>query len=68
MRENGGLLRYDDLALIPNPIERPPLVKKFRGLTIYTMPPPGSGRTLLFALSMLDLLPQEKIIQDDNTR
>ena len=68
MRENGGLLRYDDLALIPNPIERKPLVSKFRGLDVYTMPPPGSGRTLLFALTMLDLMPKDEIIQDDATR
>jgi gamma-glutamyltranspeptidase/glutathione hydrolase len=68
MRENGGLLRYDDLALIPNPIERTPLVSKFRGLDVYTMPPPGSGRTLLFALNMLNLIPQDKNIQDDITR
>ncbi|MFA9409503.1 MAG: gamma-glutamyltransferase, partial [Candidatus Dadabacteria bacterium] len=68
MRENGGLLRYDDLALIPNPIERKPLVGKFRGLDVYTMPPPGSGRTLLFALTMLDLMPKDEIIQDDATR
>ncbi len=31
MRENGGLLRYDDLALIPLPIERRPVVGSFRG-------------------------------------
>ena len=57
MRENGGLLRYDDLALIPWPIERKPLKKKFNGLYVFSMPPPGSGRSLLFALLMLDLIP-----------
>lgn len=67
MRENGGLLRYDDLALIPFPIERRPLKGDFRGLSVYTMPPPGSGRTLVFALMMLDLIPPENRIKDEAT-
>jgi gamma-glutamyltranspeptidase/glutathione hydrolase len=68
MRLNGGLLRYDDLALIPYPIEREPLMKPFRGLDVYTMPPPGSGRSLLFALTMLDMIPPEQRIEDHATR
>ena len=68
MRENGGLLHYDDLALIPYPIEREPLNKQFRGLDVYTMPPPGSGRTLLFVLLMLDLIPHDFEIQDEATK
>ena len=68
MREHGGLLRYDDLALIPNPIEREPLSRPYRGLDVVTMPPPGSGRSLLFALLMLDLIPPEQEIQDEATR
>lgn len=68
MRENGGLLRYDDLALVPLPIEREPLVRQFRGLDIITMPPPGAGKTLLFALMMLDLLPREHPYEDSATR
>lgn len=66
MRENGGLLRYDDLSLIPWPIERRPLKRKFRGLTIYTMPPPGAGRTLLFTLLMIDTVPQGIFFKDIN--
>ncbi len=68
MRENGGLLRYDDLALVPFPIEREPLVRSFRDVEIYTMPPPGSGRTLLFTLMMLDWVPKEILYKDDVTR
>ncbi|MFW6277337.1 MAG: gamma-glutamyltransferase family protein [Prolixibacteraceae bacterium] len=59
MRENGGLLRADDLALIPWPIEREPLSAKFRGLRVDTMPPPGAGKPLLFVLSMLDMVPDD---------
>ena len=68
MRRNGGLLRYDDLALIPYPIEREPLVKPFRELDVYTMPPPGSGRTLLFTLMMTDMIPPDQRIEDEATR
>jgi len=59
MRENGGLLRYDDLVLLPWPLERIPLSGSFRGLKIDTMPPPGAGKPLLFALSMLDYVPHK---------
>ncbi|HDT14838.1 MAG TPA: gamma-glutamyltransferase, partial [Firmicutes bacterium] len=47
MRANKGFLRSDDLELPPMPIERKPVKRDFRGMTVVTMPPPGSGRTLL---------------------
>lgn len=62
MRENGGLLRYDDLALIPWPIIRKPLKRKFRGISVNTMPLPGAGRSLLFCLLMLDHLPPDTFV------
>ncbi len=68
MRQNGGLLRYDDLALIPYPIVRQSLVRPYRGLDVHTMPPPGSGRSLLFMLTMIDMIPREKQIDDQATR
>ena len=61
MRENGGLLRYDDLALIPLPIERRPVVGSFRGLKVYSMPPPGAGRPLIYALHMFDSVPPQEL-------
>ncbi len=64
MRENGGLLRYDDLALIPWPIERKPLKKRFRRLTLYSMPPPAAGRTLLFTMMMLNYLSPRNLNRD----
>ncbi|KAA3659697.1 MAG: gamma-glutamyltransferase [Calditrichaeota bacterium] len=66
MRENGGILRYDDLALIPFPIKREPLTTSFRGLDVLTMPPPGAGRTLIFALKMIEFIDQDYKIKDDN--
>lgn len=59
MRENGGLIRYDDLALVPWPIIRKPLKRKFRDVTVHTMPLPAAGRSLLFSLLMLDQLPPD---------
>jgi gamma-glutamyltranspeptidase/glutathione hydrolase len=53
MRANDGLLRAEDLALIPWPIERKPLARRYRGYLVKTMPPPGAGRTLLLVLLML---------------
>ena len=67
MRENGGLLRYDDMALVPNPIEREPVTGKFRGLDVFSMPPPGAGVTFLYALRMLDFIPKDFKIKDENT-
>ncbi len=64
MRENGGLLRADDLALIPWPIERKPLRGTFRDLKVYSMPPPGSGRSLLFCLALLNRLSPGDLNQD----
>lgn len=65
MRENGGLLRYDDLALIPWPIIRRPLKSRFRESTVFTMPLPAAGRTLLFTLLMLDHLPLDTLHEKD---
>ncbi|KUK10924.1 MAG: putative gamma-glutamyltranspeptidase [Clostridia bacterium 41_269] len=59
MRKNGGLIRYDDLALIPWPIERKVIKRRYRELTVATMPPPGAGRTLLLLLRMLEFIPSE---------
>ncbi len=66
MRENGGILRYDDLALIPYPIERKPLHTLFRGLDVYTMPPPGAGMTLIYALNMVNHMEKDHKIKDEN--
>ena len=57
MRRNGGLIREEDLAHIPEPIERRPISRKYRGVSITTMPPPAAGSTLLLTLMMLNHLP-----------
>jgi len=53
MLRNGGLIRNDDLAHIPYPIERVPLRSRFGNMMISTMPPPGAGRTLIEILNIL---------------
>ncbi len=56
MREHDGFLRADDLALIPWPIVRRALRRRYRGVTLATMPPPGAGRVLLLVMMMLNHL------------
>ncbi|MFC1726522.1 gamma-glutamyltransferase family protein [candidate division KSB1 bacterium] len=54
MKKNDGFLRADDLALIPWPIERKPIKRRYRDVLVYTIPPPAAGRTLLLTLMMLN--------------
>lgn len=56
MVAHDGLLRADDLALIPWPVERPALRRRYRGYLIASMPPPGAGQTLLLVMMMLQRL------------
>lgn len=56
MGVNRGFLTSDDLALIPWPIERPPLIRRYRDIGICTVPPPAAGRALLLVLLMLNNL------------
>jgi gamma-glutamyltranspeptidase/glutathione hydrolase len=56
MVRNDGLLRNDDLAQIPEPIERRPLSTRYEGLRVHTFPPPGAGRTLVQMLNVFQQL------------
>jgi gamma-glutamyltranspeptidase/glutathione hydrolase len=57
MEASGGLLQMDDLARIPYPLERDPLACRFGNLAVFTMPPPGAGRTLVEMLNILKRFP-----------
>ncbi|MCE2498037.1 MAG: gamma-glutamyltransferase [Nitrosopumilaceae archaeon] len=59
MRANGGLIREEDLAFVPEPIERVPIMRKYRGVSVVAMPPPAAGSTLLLTLMMLNHLPSK---------
>ncbi len=59
MKKNKGLIRYEDLVYIPEPIEREPIHRHYRDVTVFTIPPPAAGRTLLLVLMMLNHLPSK---------
>lgn len=54
MERHDGLIQLDDLAQVPKPIERRPVGGNFRSMRVFTMPPPGAGRTLLYILQLLE--------------
>ncbi|WP_300673762.1 gamma-glutamyltransferase [Desulfoluna sp.] len=58
METNNGLLRDDDLAQIPWPVERQPLTTTFGATEVFTLGPPGAGRTLIEALNLLEHFPE----------
>jgi gamma-glutamyltranspeptidase/glutathione hydrolase len=53
MQKHNGLIHKDDLSQIPYPIERDVLSGRYGKYKVYTMPPPGAGRTLVEMLSIL---------------
>ncbi|MEZ4513010.1 MAG: gamma-glutamyltransferase [Chloroflexota bacterium] len=57
MRANDGFLRADDLALIPWPVEREVMWRRYKETAVCALPPPTTGRTLLLTLTLLDQLP-----------
>lgn len=60
MEAHDGLIQADDLAQIPWPIERKPVSGRFENMRVFTMPPPGAGRTLLEILQLLGQFPAKK--------
>lgn len=60
MERNGGYIRDDDLAQIPWPVERRPLSTHYGGLRVFTLGPPGAGRTLIEALNILGEFPDKQ--------
>jgi gamma-glutamyltranspeptidase/glutathione hydrolase len=57
MLRHDGLIRRDDLAQVPRPIERRPVSGRFGPYRVLTFPPPGAGRTLIEMLNVFDALP-----------
>jgi gamma-glutamyltranspeptidase/glutathione hydrolase len=64
MLVNDGLIRDDDLAQIPWPIERKPLSCRFQGNRVHTFGEPGAGRTLVEMLNVAGKFDPEKINPD----
>jgi len=61
MKKNKGLLREDDLVMIPKIIEREPIIGKYRNIVVKTFPPPAVGRILMLILLLLNQLPPKMI-------
>jgi len=64
MVDNQGLIREDDLAQVPWPIERRPLSCRFMGRRVLTLGPPGAGRVLVEMLNVLDAFSPERLNPD----
>lgn len=64
MQENGGFIHEDDLAQIPYPIEREVVNSRYGKFDVYTMPPPGAGRTVLAMLNVLRRFPPKQVNPD----
>jgi gamma-glutamyltranspeptidase / glutathione hydrolase len=56
VKKHGGLLGADDLAVY-KPLWRDPLEGHFRGRTVWAVPPPAGGATLIEVLQILDARP-----------
>lgn len=59
MKKNHGLIQEEDLAYIPESLIQKPISRKYRHVTVVTLPPPAAGRTLLLTLMMLNHLPSK---------
>jgi len=57
MKLNMGFLRKDDLAFVPLPVERKVISRRYRGISVRTVPPPAAGATMLLVLMVLNNLP-----------
>ncbi|MDH3347986.1 MAG: gamma-glutamyltransferase family protein [Desulfobulbaceae bacterium] len=64
MIANDGLIRDDDLAQIPWPIERKPLSCRFSGKRVFTIGEPGAGRTLIEMLNIVSQFPKTMLNPD----
>lgn len=68
MRANDGFLRSEDLALIPWPIERRCLRRRYRDVMLASMPPPGAGRVLLLTMMMLERIDPTFLVSEGAER
>jgi gamma-glutamyltranspeptidase/glutathione hydrolase len=60
MVRSHGLLRRNDLAQVPWPIERRPLSGRYGTSRVLTFPPPGAGRTLVEMINILSNYPERR--------
>lgn len=65
MATRGGMITDVDMHQIPLPVEREILHSTYRGLDIYTYPPPGAGRVLVQILNTLEQFAPEDLDPDE---
>ncbi|AOM83946.1 gamma-glutamyltransferase [Salisediminibacterium beveridgei] len=65
MQKRGGMITDVDMHQIPVPVERDILHSTYRGLDIYTYPPPGAGRVLVQILNTLEQFSPEELDPDE---
>jgi gamma-glutamyltranspeptidase/glutathione hydrolase len=68
MTQNGGWITLADLRSLPDPRILPALHGTYRGLDVYTLPPPYGGYAVLVALNLLERVPVELLRSDDEAR
>lgn len=60
MQAHSGFIQKDDLARIPYPLEREPVSGRLSNMMVYTMPPPGAGRTLVEMINIIKKFPVQE--------
>lgn len=68
MRRNGGWIRLEDLATLPEPAVLPALHGTYRGYDVYTLPPPAGGWVVLLGLNVLEHAPPGALARGDSGR
>jgi gamma-glutamyltranspeptidase/glutathione hydrolase len=58
MKANNGILHRDDLAQIPQPVERRPISVRFGPWRVRSATPPAGGRTLAQMLKIIETVPK----------
>ncbi|KCZ87955.1 gamma-glutamyltransferase family protein [Hyphomonas johnsonii] len=68
MARYGGWITRADLAATSDPRIMAPLSTSYRGVQVYTLPPPAGGWVMLLALNLLEQFPAEHLAQESPAR
>ncbi len=68
MEQVGGWVTAADLAAVPEPMVVAPIEGEYRGLKVYSLPPPAGGWVVAQMLGMLDRTPAEQLAVGQPTR
>lgn len=62
MAAHNGWITFNDLQNFPEPKELAPLESNYKGMSVFSQPPPCGGWTMLLALNLMDQISQSKKI------